>query len=141
MPIGNLTSQIFSNIYLNELDRFVKHTLKSKAYLRYGDDFILFEMDRKKLEDMRTQTLEFLISQLKLQINPKNDVLVKAKHGLKFLGVNLWPSGRRLTKRNKLRIAQKLNLKNAPSYHGIISKHEGPKTQKGLNWRISELLT
>jgi len=60
MPIGNLTSQIFANIYLNELDRFVKHELKVKHYLRYGDDFILIHADLKKLKDLRA--LRYLFS-------------------------------------------------------------------------------
>jgi len=140
MPIGNLTSQIFSNIYLNELDRFVKHTLQPKAYLRYGDDFLLFEMDLGKLEDMKKATTTFLAAELKLTLHSRNNVLVKASQGLKFLGVELWSSGRRLSKRNKVRIVDRLNLKNVPSYHGVIAKHGGPKLQKWLDWQVHELL-
>jgi len=140
MPIGNLTSQIFSNIYLNELDRFVKHNLKTKAYLRYGDDFILFEMDEKKLENMRTKTINLLSNELRLPIHTKNNLIFKAKHGLKFLGTELWSSGRRLSKRNKARIDNRLNLRNTPSYHGVISKHGGPKMLKWMDWKIHELI-
>lgn len=136
MPIGNLTSQVFANIYLNELDRFVKHTLKPAAYLRYGDDFVLFCEDQEKLEKMRVKTVNFLTADLKLRINSKNDIMVKAKHGLKFLGVKLWPYGRQLTQRNKIRIANRLNLKNIPSYHGVISKHGGTKMKKWLSWKV-----
>jgi len=68
MPIGNLTSQIFANIYLNELDRFIKHNLKQKAYLRYGDDFILVENDSKKLKILRAETMDFLKNELKLAV-------------------------------------------------------------------------
>ena len=141
MPIGNLTSQIFSNIYLNELDRFVKHTLQPKAYLRYGDDFLLFESDLKKLEDMQKAVTDFLSDELKLTLHAKNNVIVKARHGLKFLGVELWPSGRRLSKRNQSRIDARLNLRNTPSYHGVIAKHGGPKLQKWLDWRVHELVS
>ncbi|MFT7184468.1 MAG: RNA-directed DNA polymerase [Oceanicoccus sp.] len=140
MPIGNLTSQIFSNIYLNELDRFVKHTLQPKAYLRYGDDFLLFEMDLEKLEDMKEAVTTFLANELKLTLHTKNNVLVKACHGLKFLGVELWSSGRRLSKRNKVRIANRLNLKNVPSYHGVLAKHGSPKLKKWLDWKVHELI-
>lgn len=140
MPIGNLTSQIFSNIYLNELDRFVKHDLKPKAHLRYGDDFLLFEMDFEKLEGMREETTLFLENRLKLSLHRKNNLIIKAQHGLKFLGVELWSSGRRLSKRNEARIASRLNLKNTPSYHGVIAKHGGPKLQKWLDWRVHELV-
>jgi len=140
IPIGNLTSQVFSNIYLNELDRFVKNELKPQAYLRYGDDFILFEADKKKLENMKTVTTEFLSDKLKLTLHSKNNLIVKARHGLKFLGTELWSSGRRLSQRNKTRIASRLNLRNTPSYHGVISKHGGEKMQKWLSWKIHDLM-
>ena len=141
MPIGNLTSQIFANIYLNELDHFVKHDLKPKAYLRYGDDFLLFEMNLKRLKDMKETIATFLAERLKLKLHSKNNVIIKAKYGLKFLGVELWPSGRRLSKRNKKRIATRLNPKNISSYYGVITKHDGPKMQKWFNWQLNELIT
>ena len=140
MPIGNLTSQIFSNIYLNELDRFVKHKLQPKAYLRYGDDFLLIEMDLKRLENMQKATKFFLSDELRLTLHSKNNVIVKACQGLKFLGVELWPSGRRLSKRNKFRIDVRLNLKNIPSYHGIVAKHESQKLQKLMDWKVYDLM-
>ncbi len=136
MPIGNLTSQIFSNIYLNELDRLVKHSLKPKAYLRYGDDFVLFEQDRNKLENMRTSVVNFLNESLKASVNPKNDILIKARHGLKFLGLNFWFSGRRLNKRNKKRIVECLNSRNVASYHGMVAQHEVKKIKKWFDWLI-----
>lgn len=141
MPIGNLTSQIFSNIYLNELDHFVSHELRPSAYLRYGDDFLLLEMDLKNLEAMRNKVAAFLSNELKLSLNPKHDLIVKARHGLKFLGVELWPSGRRLSKRNKARIGVRLSLENVASYNGVISKHGGPKLEKWLDWKLHKLVS
>ncbi len=141
MPIGNLTSQIFSNIYMNELDRFVKHIQKPKAYLRYGDDFVLFEMEKEKLENMRTEIIAFVSEHLKLPLHPKNDLIFKAKHGLKFLGTELWSSGRRLTKRNKTRIASRLSLRNVASYSGVISKHGGRKMLKWFHWKMCKLIS
>ena len=140
IPIGNLTSQIFSNIYLNELDRLVKYELKPEAYLRYGDDFVLFEDDEEKLRNMKAITTEFLSDKLKLTLHSKNNLIVKARHGLKFLGTELWSSSRRLSKRNKTRITSRLNLRNTPSYHGVISKHGNEKMQKWLNWAMYDLL-
>ncbi len=136
MPIGNLTSQIFSNIYLNELDRFVKHQLKIKGYLRYGDDFLLFEKDKFRLEQMRLEVMSFVAEELKVQINPKNDIIVKAGNGLKYLGVDLWPTGRRLKKRNRIRVEERLNSRNLSSYSGFIRQHEGQKIRKWLDWHI-----
>lgn len=136
MPIGNLTSQIFSNIYLNELDRFATHSLKPLAYLRYGDDFIVFEMDEKKLKNIRTKTADFLLTQLKLNLHAKNNLIFKAKHGLKFLGTEMWPLGRRLSKRNKTRISNRINLRNVSSYHGIVAQHGGSKMSEWLDWKV-----
>ena len=142
MPIGNLTSQIFANIYLNELDRFIKYQLKPKAYLRYGDDFILLEKDLKKLKLFRNKTLQFLENDLKLSINPKNDTMGKVKQGLEFLGVVIWPYTRILNQRNFARIEERLNGNNVSSYSGIIKEHTNGKHLKRFNWllhtRISE---
>lgn len=77
IPIGNLTSQIFANIYLNEFDRFVKHELKVKDYLRYGDDFIMLESNKEKLEELRSRSIDFLNRALKLTMNRKNDRIIK----------------------------------------------------------------
>ncbi len=140
MPIGNLTSQIFANIYLNELDRFVKHKLKVKKYLRYGDDFILVEPDLQKLKETRLRTIDFLGQMLKLQLNPKNDRIIKAGHGLRFLGVVIYPKGRKLKKRNQNRIARRLNLKNAGSYYGLVTQHGNFKNKKEFQWAIHERL-
>jgi len=140
MPIGNLTSQIFSNIYLNELDRFVKHQLKPTAYLRYGDDFLLFDMDEERLRNMREEAVEFISNVLKLPIHSKNDLIFKAKNRLKFLGLILYPTGRNLNKRIKNRIKTRLNLKNASSYWGVVTKHSNKKAIEELQWRLIEMI-
>lgn len=136
IPIGNLTSQIFANIYLNELDRFVKHNLKPKAYLRYGDDFILIEKDERKLREFRFRVIEFL-KNLNLDLHAKNDVIVKVRHGLKFLGVIIGPDGRRLNRRMKTRINNRLTTKNLSSYWGLVMKHGNRKEREIFNWRIA----
>ena len=118
----------------------MKHNLKPQAYLRYGDDFIIFEPSREKLEVLRGKSVEFLRGILKLQINPKNDVKIKPRDGLKFLGVCLWPNGRSLSKRNLKRVHDRLNLGNVPSYHGLMTKHEALRHKKHFDWMINELL-
>ena len=140
IPIGNLTSQIFANIYLNELDRFVKHTIKPKAYLRYGDDFIIISENLGQLKQIRKKTIKFLREKLWLEINTKNDIIVKAGCGLKFLGVEIFPKGRRLSKRNWNRARERLKLKNIPSYSGMVKQHSKEKRIKEFNWRILEKL-
>lgn len=134
IPIGNLTSQIFANIYLNELDRFVTTDLKSTAYLRYGDDFLVFDSDPALLKQKRDQVKHFLKEKLKLSLHPTNDQLLKAKQGLHFLGVRMYPSGRTLNDRAINRATTRLNSQNLSSYWGLISKHCNAKENKKFLW-------
>ena len=68
--LGNLTSQIFANIYLNELDRFVKHTLRAKRYIRYTDDFVIVQHDPALLANYKSAIEQFLADILKLALHP-----------------------------------------------------------------------
>lgn len=138
MPIGNLTSQIFANVYLNELDRFVKHNLGVRFYLRYGDDFIILENDREKLEVIKNKTVEFLNNELKLCVNLKSDKIIKSRQGLQFLGVKIWPYGKTLTHRNLARIRDRMGPDNISSYFGIIKKQSNHKHIKQFNWLVYE---
>lgn len=136
MPIGNLTSQIFSNIYLNELDRFIKHKMKCKAYLRYGDDFVIFNRDKDELLQIKAQTIDFIEKKLLLNLHLKNNLIVETKHSLKFLGVVLYPSGRTLSKRNQTRIKNRMNLRNSGSYWGVISQHGETEEIRDFQWNL-----
>ncbi|MBP9751856.1 MAG: RNA-directed DNA polymerase [Candidatus Moranbacteria bacterium] len=136
IPIGNLTSQIFANIYLNELDRFVKHVLKPKVYLRYGDDFFIITDDRETAVAFRERITLFLLRELRLEINPKHDILIPVKKGLRFLGVEIFPGGRRMNKRNRKRIIRNLDRKNIASYRGLVAKHEKKKRIKFFDWTV-----
>lgn len=140
IPIGNLTSQVFANIYLNELDRIVKHYFKVKGYLRYGDDFIVILQDQKKLTKIREKIIDFLQGNLRLTVNPKNDIFIKPTRGIKFLGVKIYPHGRKLLPKNWRRVNDKINLSNMASYRGLIGQHGAGKQIKILNWHIKELL-
>lgn len=84
VPIGNLTSQWFGNLYMNELDTFIKHKLKIKCYLRYCDDFALFSNDKKQLNEAKHQIIKFLNEELKLTLS-KCD-LFQTSQGVDFLG-------------------------------------------------------
>ena len=140
MPIGNLISQIFANIYLNELDRFVKHIIKPQAYLRYGDDFIIISKSIGQLKIIRRKIIEFLKTKLKLEINAKNDIIIKARCGMKFLGVRIYPKGRKLSNRNWRRAKEKLNRRNISSYSGLVKQHSKEKRIKEFNWLVLEKL-
>jgi len=140
MPIGNLTSQIFANIYLNELDRFVKHIVRPQAYLRYGDDFVIISEKLDLPKQNKNKIIEFIKSELRLEINAQNDIMVKAKQGLKFLGVWIFPKGRKLNKRSWNRARTLLNNKNISSYSGLVKQHCKEKIIKEFNWIILEKL-
>ena len=86
LPIGNLTSQFFANIYMNELDQFCKHTLKTKYYVRYVDDFIILDPDKEKLLKMQTEIETFLKDKLILKLHPIRRKLLPVSNGIDFLG-------------------------------------------------------
>lgn len=91
MPIGSLTSQAFSNLYLNELDRFVKHQLKARYYLRYADDFVLLHEDPHKLAAWRRQIEEFLHDKLALKLHPRKTSVQAISRGCDYLGYIVRP--------------------------------------------------
>jgi RNA-directed DNA polymerase len=92
LPIGNLTSQFFANVYLNELDHFLKHTLKAKYYLRYVDDLVLLSGNKEQLKIWRNEINGFLLNNLKLNLHPKKQVLQNINKGINFVGFIVKPS-------------------------------------------------
>jgi len=91
LPIGNLTSQFFANIYLNELDQFVKRQLKVKYYLRYVDDFVLLSRNKNELLKWREQIQDFLHQKLKLDLHLNKDRLGSVYQGVDFVGYVVKP--------------------------------------------------
>ena len=90
LPIGNLTSQFFSNFYLNDFDHFVKEELKATKYVRYVDDFSLFSDDREFLADACLRIEEYLAT-LRLKIHPVKSQLFETKQGVNFVGFRVLP--------------------------------------------------
>jgi RNA-directed DNA polymerase len=95
LPIGNLTSQFFANIYLNGLDHFVQERLKVPKYLRYVDDFSLFGDNYQQLSEAREEIEAYLIN-LRLKIHPIKSQLFETKHGANFVGFRVLPNSIRL---------------------------------------------
>ncbi|MCX6107895.1 MAG: RNA-directed DNA polymerase [Proteobacteria bacterium] len=91
MPIGSLTSQFFSNVYLNELDRFVKHHLKAKHYLRYVDDFVLLHECPEQLNRWKAEISTFLGQDLALKLHPKKTLIQPTHRGCDYLGYIVRP--------------------------------------------------
>jgi RNA-directed DNA polymerase len=92
LPIGNLTSQFWANVYLDRLDHFVKQTLKVKAYVRYMDDMVLFANETKTLKRYHQALHEFLYDELGLTLHDKSTWMNHQVHGLSFLGMRIWPN-------------------------------------------------
>lgn len=90
LPIGNITSQFFANVYLNELDQYVKHKLGTKHYLRYVDDFLILHEDKSLLNEWRINIGHFLRERLDLSLHPRKQSIFPVKHGIDFLGYVVW---------------------------------------------------
>lgn len=135
IPIGNLTSQIFSNIYLHEFDRLIRHHIKPLAYVRYGDDFIVFYPTRHSAYSSRDLAVSFLRDNLRLTINSKNDVVVAIRAGLKFLGHNITKDIIEVDKHTTRNVLSKLDWHNAASYKALLLSEED---KKGLDWILLE---
>ena len=91
MPIGNLTSQLFANIYLNELDQYCKHRLKIHYYIRYMDDVIILGQDKETLHRWKAAVETFLQEELALDLNSKTSIR-PVRQGVEFVGVRIWPT-------------------------------------------------
>ena len=107
LPIGNLTSQFFANIYLNPLDHFVKEELRVKGYVRYADDFVVFARDKAELWAWR-EAIEGQLGELRLRLHPHKTIVSKSDCGVKFLGFKLYPNGRRLLRDSVKRFRRRL---------------------------------
>lgn len=107
IPIGNLTSQFLANLYLNDLDHFVKERLRARAYLRYVDDLLLLSDDKAELHAWRTAIGEQLES-LRLRIHPRKANLFRVHDGVDVLGYRVFPGYRKLRDDNGHRFARRL---------------------------------
>jgi len=130
IPLGNITSQIFANIYLDKLDKFAKHKLKIKYYIRYCDDFIILSCDKLYLQNLVPIINEFLENNLKLSLHPNKIIIRKYCQGIDFLGYVCFPYYRILRPKTKKRMLKKINGKNMQSYFGILKHCDGYKVKK-----------
>lgn len=109
IPLGNVTSQLFANVYLNQLDRFIKHDLHVKHYFRYADDFVLLHQDKDYLEKLIDSIGNFLDGELKLRLHPQKVFIQKLKQGVDFLGYVCFPYCRTIRTKTKKRMFKKLD--------------------------------
>jgi retron-type reverse transcriptase len=107
IPIGNLTSQLFANAYLNELDQYIKRFLREKYYVRYMDDFLILGDDKRHLYELKEKIRLFLKQELKLTLHPKKATIFPVNKGIDFLGYVLKNGKRRLRKSTVKRFLKK----------------------------------
>lgn len=90
LPIGNLTSQLFANVYLNHLDHFVKETICARWYGRYMDDFFIIHPDKEFLKQAKEQIRAFLWEELRLTLHPRKSIIQNTKNGVAFVGYRIF---------------------------------------------------
>ena len=124
LPLGNLTSQLLVNIFMNKFDHFVKHKLKAKYYIRYADDFVFLSKDRQELENLIPKINNFLNEQLKLSLHPDKVYIKTFASGVDFLGWINFTVHRVLRTTTKRRMFNKLKYDKRQqvlsSYLGLL---------------------
>lgn len=128
IPLGNVTSQLFANIYLNELDQFINHKLKIKYYLRYCDDFIIIHQSREYLESLINPIKDFLKNTLDLELHPQKVFIRKFSQGLDFLGYVILPHYTILRTKTKRRMFKKLAQKQKQLSNGPLNESSYQQT-------------
>jgi len=153
VPIGNLTSQIFANIYMNEFDQFIKHELCVKNYARYTDDFVIVSSNRNNLAELLSPIRNFLNYKLHLDLHPKKVEIRKYNQGVDFLGYVLLPHHIKVRTKTKRKIPKKIKQRiiaykdgqikevslfsTLASYCGVLSHanmYEFTKNLKNMFW-------
>lgn len=145
LPIGNLTSQFFANVYLNGLDHFVKEQLKAGKYVRYVDDFALFGDDPQFLADARA-AIESRLAGLRLTIHPVKSQLFKTQRGASFLGFRVLPDRVRVRTENLRRARRRLRRMQAAYRAGAVTLEQVTQSlrswvahlEHGDTWRLRE---
>jgi len=133
LPLGNLTSQLLVNIYMNEFDQFVKHTLRARYYIRYADDFAIVSTDRIELVEILDRSRCFLLEKLKLELHPSKVSLKTFVSGVDFLGWVHFPHHRILRASTKKWVFRRLrenpSRETVDSYRGMLSHGNAHKLE------------
>ena len=136
LPLGNLTSQLLVNIYMNEFDQFVKHKFKIKCYVRYADDFVILSDDKQWLGGLIPKIRDFLKDKLGLALHPDKVHIKTLNSWLDFLGWVNFPDHRVLRTVTKRRILKRLEenrtLATYTSYLGLLDHGNAAKLRKNL---------
>lgn len=140
LPLGNLTSQILVNIYMNEFDQSIKRMLKIKHYIRYADDFVILHKDKKYLINIIPTISEFLKKELRLSLNPNKISIKTLASGVDFLGWIHFPNHRVLRTSSKKRMLRRLEESKISatinSYLGLLKHGNSFKLVKSIKEEI-----
>jgi retron-type reverse transcriptase len=145
LPIGNLTSQFFSNVYLNGLDHFIQEELGIKKYVRYVDDFDLFADDKKVLVNAKS-AIESYLANLRLKLHPVKTQIFATRHGANFLGFRILPEKIRVRSENLIRGKRRLKRLQKHYQNDIISSQDVSRSvqswtahlEHGDTWRLRQ---
>jgi len=136
LPLGNLTSQLLVNIYMNEFDQFVKHKLKVRYYIRYADDFVILSKNRRWLEQIIPRIQDFLKDRLKLKLHPNKISIKTLNSGEDFLGWVHFSDHRVLRTTTKKRIVKRIKIhptiETLNSYLGLLKHGNTNKIKKDI---------
>lgn len=141
LPLGNLTSQLFANVYMNEFDQFVKRQLKAGHYIRYADDFVILSENKAWLEDLIPEIDNFLRHNLKLELHPDKIYIKTLASGVDFLGWVHFPDHRVLRTATRRRMVKRAGANPTPetiaSYAGLLRHGNTRKLRKeiGIDFR------
>lgn len=111
LPMGNLTSQFFANLYLSPFDHFIKEEMGIKGYVRYVDDFVCFGADKQDLHRLKAEMQRFLAERLRLLLHPKKSQIFPTENGVTFLGQRVFATHRRLARPNVRRFRKRLAIR------------------------------
>ncbi len=156
LPIGNLTSQFFANVYMNELDQFAKHGLHAKYYGRYVDDIVMFDESAEVLNERYAKMESFLFARLGLRLHPNKKKLHPAAQGIDFVGFIIKPNRTYLRNMSISRCKQKIRAwerdgspleperltklgESVTSYLGMLRRVDGFRARKALCGRFNSL--
>lgn len=143
LPLGNLTSQLFVNVYMNEFDQFIKHKIKAKHYIRYADDFVLLNRDREWLLDAVPKIKVFLRDNLKLSIHSDKIFIKTVVSGVDFLGWVHFPDHRVLRATTKRRMLKRIEeypcFETLQSYFGLLKYGNTFKLREILSFYYNRL--
>jgi len=121
IPLGNITSQIFANIYLNALDQYVKKELECRFYVRYNDDVVIVFKNNKNIVNIRDKVILFVKDKLSLDIPIQKTSIRKIGWGVDFLGFVILPEAVLLRDKTKNKIYANISRKNAHSYLSLLT--------------------